>query len=179
MMHQVRLNRVMIRHSYGIALLVGAVLILGSLSRAVTQEQPGSDFAGLIKAAEAVVAVEILSTDYTATPSDGPMMADAKVLKAVKGPLTVGKKFSFWETAWVGPSYKKGEYRILFMEQANATESGKPGRWWIFPNLYARTDFFIEKGSVPALSEESLESFLKKIQEYKPKPPKILFQSPL
>jgi hypothetical protein len=165
----------MIRHSSGTAVILVAFLALGSRTSAMAQERPGLDFTGLITAAEAVVAVEILSTDYTATPSDGPMVADAKVLKVLKGPFTTGKKFSFWETAWVGPAYQKGEYRILFLEQAKPTESGKTTRWWILSNLYARTDFFIEKGSVAALSAESLESFLKEIQESKPRPKKILF----
>jgi hypothetical protein len=46
------------------------------------------------------------------------MAATAKVLKVLKGRLTTGKQFSFTETAWVGPSYQKGEYRILFLEKA-------------------------------------------------------------
>ncbi|MFY9610972.1 MAG: hypothetical protein WAU45_20470 [Blastocatellia bacterium] len=165
----------MIRHSSSGALILVAFLVLGSRTSAVTQEQPGSGFTGLITAAEAVVAVEILSTDYTATPSDGPMMADAKVLKVLKGPLTAGKKFSFWETAWVGPAYQKGEHRILFLEQAKPTEPRKTTRWWILSNLYARTDFFIEKDSIAALSADSLASFLKEIQESNPRPKKVVF----
>lgn len=162
----------MIRHT---SLILVAFFVLGSCPRAVTQETRGPGFLTLITAAEAVVAVEILSTDYTATPSDGPMVAEAKVLKVVKGPLTQGKKFSFWETAWVGPSYQKGEHRILFLEQAKPTESRNASRWWILSNLYARTDFFIEKDSIAALSGESLESLLKEIQQSNPRPKKVVF----
>lgn len=165
----------MIRHSSGSGLVMLAFLVLGSPRGAVTQEQSGSSFSDLINTAEAVVAVEILSTDYTATPSDGPMKAEAKILKVVKGALTTGKKFDFWETAWVGPSYQKGEYRILFLEQAKPPEPGMRARWWIVSNLYARTDFFIEKDSVAALSAESLGSFLKGIQETSPRPNKVVF----
>ena len=165
----------MIKHASSSALILVAFLLLGPRTTAVTQEQSGLNFTGLITAAEAVVAVEILSTDYTATPSDGPMVATARVLKVLKGPLFSGKKLTFWETAWVGPAYQKGEFRILFLEQAKPTESREATRWWILSNLYARTDFFIEKGSIPALSAESLESFLKGIQEHKPRPKKILF----
>ena len=164
-----------LRHFSSSALILVAFLVLGSRTSAVTQERLALDFTGLIAAAEAVVAVEILSTDYTATPSDGPMSAAAKVLKVLKGPLITEKKFSFWETAWVGPAYQKGEYRILFLEQAKPAESGKTTRWWILSNLYARTDFFIEKDSIPALSAESLESFLKQIQESRPRPKKVMF----
>jgi len=152
-----------------------AFLVLGSRNPAAAQEQRA--FEGLIAAAEAVVAVEILSTDYTATPSDGPMVAAARVLKVVKGRLTAGRKFNFTETAWVGPTYQKGEYRILFLEKTKPTEFPRTTEWRILSNLYARTDFFIEKDSVPALSTESLESFLKKLQESKPRPKKIVFDS--
>ena len=165
----------MIKHASSSALLLVAVFVLGSRTSAVTQERPALNFTSLMTAAEAVVAVEILSTDYTATPSDGPMSAAAKVLKVLKGPLITDKKFSFRETAWVGPAYQKGEYRILFLEQAKPAESGKTTRWWILSNLYARTDFFIEKESIAALSAESLESFLKEIQESRPRPTKVVF----
>lgn len=154
-------------------LILMAILAMGSETIRVTQEQGA--FEGLIAAAEAVVAVEILSTDYTATPSDGPMVAAARVLKVVKGPFTVGKKFNFTETAWVGPTYQKGEYRILFLEKTKPTEFPKTTEWRILSNLHARTDFFIERDSVPALSAESLESFLKKVQESKPRPKKVVF----
>ena len=162
----------MIRHS---SLILVACFVLGSCPRAVTQETSGPGFLTLITTAEAVVAVEILSTDYTATPSDGPMVAEARVLKVVKGALSQGKKFSFRETAWVGPTYQKGEHRILFLEQAKPTESRNASRWWILSNLYARTDFFIEKDSIAALSGESLESLLKEIQQSNPRPKKVVF----
>ena len=150
-----------------------AFLAMGSETIAVKQEQRA--FEGLIAAAEAVVAVEILSTDYTATPSDGPMVATARVLKVVKGPFTAGKTFNFMETAWVGPTYQKGEYRILFLEKTRPTEYPRTAEWRILSNLHARTDFFIDKDSVPALTAESLESFLKKLQESKPRPKKVVF----
>lgn len=150
-----------------------ALLAMGSETISVQQEQRA--FEGLIAAAEAVVAVEILSTDYTATPADGPMVAAAKALKVLKGLLTTEKQFSFTETAWVGPTYQKGEYRILFLEKTKPTEFPKTTEWRILSNLHARTDFFIDKDSVPALSTESLESFLKKLQESKPRPKKVVF----
>jgi hypothetical protein len=106
----------MMRGPSNVLVLVVALFLLGSGTVALGQE--GSASKGLIAAAAAVVAVEILSTDYTATPSDGPMVAAAKTLKVVKGPLTSGTELRFSETAWVGPTYQKGEYRILFLEKA-------------------------------------------------------------
>jgi hypothetical protein len=121
-------------------------------------------FEGLIAVAEAVVAVEILSTDYTATAIDGPMVATAKVLKALKGPYAAGEQFSFSESPWLGGlTYQHGEYRILFLDNIRPSEF--PRTIWTFENQRMMTDFFIEKDSVPALSEESLKSFLREIQE--------------
>jgi len=154
-------------------LLLIAILATASDALAVTQEQ---GFEVLIASAESVVAVEILSTDYTATPADGPMVATSKVLKAVKGDLAAGKTFTFAETAWVGPTYQKGDLRILFLEKPKPSESHKSAKWRILSSLYARTDFFIEKDSVPALTLESLQSFLRKIQELNPKPKKVVFK---
>ena len=157
-------------------LVLISLLIMRSEPTVAKQEQRA--FEGLIAAADAVVAVEIISTDYSATPSDGPMLASAKVLKIVKGPLTTGKTFNFTETAWVGPSYQKGEYRILFLEKIKPAEYRKTTEWRILSNLYARTDFFVRKDSLSALSTESLKSFLRKLEELTPRPKKATFDSP-
>ena len=143
--------------------------------RAIAVEQEQRPYEGLITTADAVVAVEILSTDYTATPADGPMVAETKPLKILKGPFTKGKLFRFTETAWVGPTYQKGEYRILFLEKAASRETPRENQWRILSHLYARGDFFIEKDAIPNLSLESLESFLKKIQDSGNKPKKVVF----
>lgn len=138
-------------------------------------EQEQRTFEGLMTTADAIVAVEILSTDYTATPADGPMVAVAKALKVLKGPFTKGKHFSFAETAWVGPTYQEGEFRILFLEKTESLEASKASPWWILSNLYARSDYFIEKDSIPDLSRESLGAFLRKVQESKDRPRKLIF----
>lgn len=158
---------------FNISVVLIGFLVLGAPAFAGEQEQ--GPFEGLIQAAEAVVAVEILSTDYTATPADGPMVAAAKVLKVLKGPLNSRKQFRFTETAWVGPTYQKGEYRILFLQKAGPQEFPRAAEWRVLSHLHARSDFFIEKDSVSDLSLESLESFLKKIQDSKGRPKKIVF----
>lgn len=129
-----------------------AILGLVGPLRAVELEQ--RSLKGLIAAAEAIVAVEVLSTDYTATPADEPMVAVAKVLKVFKGPLRKGNHVRFTETAWVGPTYQKGEYRILFLEQAKSSlqESRRQSlgvlrttRWRILSHLYAKENFLSKK----------------------------------
>jgi hypothetical protein len=133
-------------------------------------------FESLMEAAEAVVAVEILSTDYTLNASDGPMVATVGVLKALKGPYAAGEQFSFFgESPRMirGLNYQRGEYRILFLDNVRPSES--PRTIWTFENQRMITDFFIEKDSVPALSEESLKSFLKGIDESRTQPGRVVF----
>lgn len=136
-----------------------AILGLACPLKAAGQKQRSLE--GLIATAEAIVAVEILSTDYTATPADGPLVAVAKVLKVIKGPFRKGALLRFTETAWVGPTYQKGEYRILFLEQAKSTEVPGTSYWRILSHLYAKENFFIEEHAIPGLSLESLDAFLK------------------
>ena len=131
-------------------------------------------FEGLIAMSEAVVAVEILSTDYTRTALDGPMVATAKILKALKGPYATGEQFSFSESPWIGrPTYQHGERRILFLVNVRPSESSRT--IWTIENREMRTDFFIEEDSVPALSEESLKSFLREIQESEDRTGRVVF----
>jgi hypothetical protein len=66
------------------------------VSRAVAQGQGQSPPQGLLASADAIVAVEIVSTDYAATAADGPMVAAAKVLKVLKGPLTPERQVRFF-----------------------------------------------------------------------------------
>lgn len=143
----------------------------------VAGRQEQLTFEGLIGVAEAVVAVEILSTDYADCARDGPMVATAKVLKALKGPYTTGKQISFVEGAWIGPSYREGEYRILFLDKPKPSELPTTSLWRLGPG--PRMICFIERDSVPALSEESLRSFLKEIQEYGEYPGKVVFDKRL
>lgn len=140
-----------------------------------TPKQEQLTFEGLMAVAEAVVAVEILSTDYTATAIDGPMVATAKVLKPLKGPYVDGEIFSFSASPWIGDlTYRPGEYRILFLDDVRPSESTRT--IWTFENQRMMTDFFIEKDSVPGLSEESLKSFLREIQESENRTGKVVFE---
>ena len=113
--------------------------------------------ASLIPAADAIVVVEISATDYSRTPSDGPMTARANVLSSLKGNLRKDQSFGFTETAWVGPTYKADEVRILFLESAG------PNSWRILGNLHAKTDFFIERDAIPLLNGNSLEALLERL----------------
>ncbi len=143
--------------------------------QAIASYEEKGHFGSLISCADAVVAVEILSTDYSATPADGPMVAVAKVLKVVKGTFAKDHKFRFTETAWVGPTYKKNEYRLIFLEAVDTSRWSTVKSWRILSHLCAKLDFFIEKDSIPKLSLQSLESFLREIQDSKRRPARIVF----
>ena len=135
-------------------MILATIVFLQALSP-VSEQRPAT-LASLIPAADVIVVTEISSTDYSRTPSDGPMTARAKVLSSLKGGLRRDQSFTFTETAWVGPSYKPGEVRILFLE----SESNS---WRILSNLYAKADFLIERDAIARLNLNSLLAILEQI----------------
>jgi hypothetical protein len=134
---------------------LATMMLLHSLAVPAAQQQ--ATLASLMSAAEVVVVAQISSTDYSRSPADGPMTAQAKVLAAVKGRLRRDQSFTFTETAWVGPSYRSGEIRVLFLESAG------PNSWRVCSNLYAKSDFFVERDALPHLNATSLRSALEKL----------------
>jgi hypothetical protein len=142
----------------------GILIILTFVAAGLQQRDT---LASLIPSAQVIVVAEISSTDYSRTPSDGPMIAQALVLSAIKGGLKKGRSFTFTETAWVGPDYQKGEVRILFIEPA------EPGSWRILSNLYAKTSFFIERVAIPLLDLSSLRAVLDGLPAPTPKSVRI------
>jgi cytoskeletal protein RodZ len=132
---------------------LAAVLFSHFLLSGAAAQQPAT-LASLIPAAEVIVVARISKTDYTRTPSDGPMTAQATALNVLKGGLKRSQSLTFHETAWVGPTYQVGEVRILFLEPATGNQ------WRIVSNLYAKTDFFIEPDAVQQISLTSLRAVL-------------------
>jgi hypothetical protein len=129
-----------------------AVLIF--LQAAIPASAPRqATLASLIEEAGVIVVAEISGVDYSRTPSDGPMIARAKVLHSLKGQLRTDESISFTETAWVGPNYKTGEVRILFLEPASDS-------WRVLSNFYAKADFLIERDAIARLSLTSLRAVL-------------------
>jgi hypothetical protein len=135
--------------------VLAAIVLLQSLA-GPAMARPQTNLAGLIPASDVIVAAEIADTDYSRTPSDGPMTARARVLAVVKGRLRRAQVFTFSETAWVGPSYQKGEVRILFIESAG------PNAWRILPNTHSRMNFFIERDAISLLNISSLRRALER-----------------
>lgn len=132
-----------------------AIIVFLQAAGPASTQRPAT-LASLIPAADVIVAAEISSTDYSRTPADGPMTARAKVLSSLKGGLRRDQSFLFTETAWVGPSYKPGEVRILFLEPESNS-------WRILSNLYAKADFLIERDAIARLNLKSLQAVLEQI----------------
>ena len=138
-----------------IRIVAAAALFLVFAHPAKAQQQV--TLSSLVTAADAIVVAQIEGTDYSRTPSDGPMVARAKVLRVVKGRLRRDQSFEFTETAWVGPNYQKGEVRILFMESAGRST------WRVLSNLYAKINFFIAPEAIPDLNMNSLKTALERL----------------
>jgi hypothetical protein len=136
---------------------LAAILFLHPLSGVAATQQPATP-ASLIPAAEVIVVARISDTDYSRTPSDGPMTAQATALSVLKGGLKKGQSFTFTETAWVGPTYQRDEVRILFLE------AGTNNRWRIASNLYSKTNFFIDPDAVPRINLTSLGAVLESLR---------------
>jgi hypothetical protein len=112
--------------------------------------------ASLMDSADIVAVAEIGKTDYTKTLADGPMLAEATVLKSLKGSLRQGQSFSFSESAWVGPDYKTGEIRLLFLDSDN-------GVWRAVSNASVRPAFRVEREAIPLLNLQALRALLAKL----------------
>ncbi|MHC4174333.1 MAG: hypothetical protein ACYTBX_04355 [Planctomycetota bacterium] len=151
-----------------------AVLITVAICTAkVCAYDKSNRFDKLADEAEAIVAIRILSTDYSATASDGPMYAKAKVLKVLKGNISTWWKLHFGETGWWGPTYKKGEYRIVFLARGYSKDRNFRAKW---RTIYTSgVDFFLAKDSLKGISQESLLDFLTKTKEVSGTPPTINF----
>lgn len=127
----------------------------------------------LIGRADAIVVIEIVSTDYTRTAADGPMYAEAKVLKVLKGNIPKWRRLRFGETAWWSPAYRDGEHRIIFLNRVTSKDKHYRAKWH---TTYASgVDFFLLEDALEDISQASLLDFLKEIEGAGTTPPKLEF----
>ncbi len=132
------------------------------------------DLSSLVPQADAIAVVEIVSTDYAATAADGPMYVEANVLRAIKGKAVAGQRVRFGASAWVGPTFKTGEHRVIFLEALPAGHSYyRKARW---ASLEAgKIDLFIADEAIERCTAKALSDFLKG-QKGGPPPRKAQFQ---
>ena len=109
--------------------LLAAAVVLATVSPHAHAVAQPADLTAMLAAADAIVAVEILDTDYTATASDGPMYAAAKIIGVAKGRFTPGDTVKFGEAAWCGPDYERKDRRILFLTRPPSKEYFRAVAW--------------------------------------------------
>jgi hypothetical protein len=112
--------------------------------------------------ADLIAAVEILNVDYSATASDGPMVAEARLLKLVKG--SGSRTIRFGASAWLGPNYQRGDRRILFLRRTAPADAYFRNANWSSLET-GKLNLFITEEAVQSLRYDSLTAFLTKLSE--------------
>ena len=124
----------------------------------------------LVGEADVIALGEILSTDDTRMAADGPMYGEVRIFKLVKGALSPTIRFG--ASAWVGPTYKEGELRILFLQRILPRHAYYQAAGWGSVEA-GKLDLFFTEANMDGCSEDSLLSFLRNLQEVASAPPKL------
>lgn len=134
---------------------------------------PAAHSSALLSEADAVAAVEILRTDYTATAADGPMYAEARVIAAVKGAVPRAAQLKFGESGWCSPTYEVGDLRILFLKRVTFREYFTAARWATICRPGDRLDIFFPRDARALVSAARLRVFLENMQTLAETPPRL------
>ena len=124
----------------------------------------------LVEEADVIAFAEILSTDDTRMAADGPMYGEVRILRVVKGALSPAIRFG--ASAWVGPTYKEGELRMLFLQRIRPGHGYYQDAGWASVEA-GRLDLFFTRGGMDGCSEDSLSSFLRGLEEVASDPPRL------
>ena len=92
------------------------------------------------------------------------MYAEAKVLKSVKGNLSLGRVIRFGASAWVGPSYRAGERRIVLLQRLPARHEYFQKAHWSSLDA-GKLNLFIEERTLDSFSRSSFSDFLHRLSE--------------
>ena len=71
----------------------------------------------LVDEADLIVLGKIVLTDQTAAAADGPVYAEIRLSRVIKGPKDLVGTIRFGASAWMGPTYQPGEQRIVFLKR--------------------------------------------------------------
>jgi hypothetical protein len=112
--------------------------------------------------ADLIAAVEVLNVDDSATASDGPMYAEARILKVLRGPSSSTTRFG--ASAWLGPTYRKGDRRILFLQRTAPAHAYFRNVAWSSLET-GKLDLFITGEALQSLTYDSLVIFLKRLSQ--------------
>jgi hypothetical protein len=144
---------------------IRAVFVVCTLSSTIASpaEATAQSLENLVAEADLIALVEILSTDYTATAADGPMYGEARVLRVVKGRFASSQPIRFGASAWVGPTYKKGQQRIVFFHRVPANHPYyQKARWSSMET--GKLDLYFATSAFEECTEASLRNFLRRLQ---------------
>jgi hypothetical protein len=87
------------------------------------------------------------------------MYAEAKVLKVVKGTVRATQRIRFGASAWVGPTFRAGERRIVLLEAIPARHDYyRQSRWASLET--GKIDLFITAEAVEKCTTKTLSDFL-------------------
>lgn len=156
--------------SCGPARKVLVVVALISLTGLLQGANAGVE--GLVEQSNLIAAVEIVSIDETAMPVDGPMYVEARILKVIKGNFRASSRIRFGASAWVGPTYRVGEERIVFLAPVPARQTYFGTAMWHSVEA-GKIDVFVAPEDLEQCSETLLVAFLKMIETVRSSPPRL------
>jgi len=98
---------------------------------------------------------------------------EGRVLKVLKGKISLRQKLRFGETGWWSPTFREGERRIIFLSRVTSKDPHYEVEW--HATYTGGVDFFLDKDCLADLSEVLLKDFLNKLEEVRVSPPTIGF----
>ena len=117
------------------------------------------DIPWLMSEADVIIAVDIRAIDTSSMPADGPMIVEATLLTVLKGRWS-NPVVQFAASAWMSPTYRPGERRIVFLKQYPDADIARRNVSWSSLET-GRLDAYLI-GVVPGPSDGvSLETFFR------------------
>ncbi len=110
----------------------------------------------LVEEADVIAFAAMLSTDDTRMAADGPMYGEVRILRVVKGALSPAIRFG--ASAWVGPTYKEGELRMLFLQRIRPGHGYYQDAGWASVEA-GRLDLFFTRGGRTAVPKTRCRAF--------------------
>jgi hypothetical protein len=127
-------------------------------------------FPSLLDDADAVVAAEIIGAGSLASPQGSPVAVEATADLVLKGEIPPGSRLVFAESPWCGPTYRRGERRLLFLSRDPPDPAVDPS-WWSLCPVTAKLDCFLDRREEGDLTVVGVEDFLELLSRARSHPP--------
>ncbi len=134
-------------------------------------EKPPVDgrFPRLLADADAVVAAEITDVTPWAAAVEAPWVVEAEVNRVLKGEVPAGSVLFFAESPWCGPTYRRGELRLLFLAPLVPPPTINAS-WWNLCPVTGKLDCFLDRREGGELSLSAVEDFLELLSRVRSRP---------